>query len=343
MLCKQYYQDYVFISDFEKIFQNSRFKLFRYFHRLLGMVNLRKAILKIIPLSLDKSYFENISKADIVILAPGGYFHDYYDFEERVIVLKKILKLNQNVCIFGQSIGPIQNPSTIACFKRLKSIGVRESNSFNFLNKYFNNLHLSSDIAFDYINIPNVNPTKINSSIVVNFREWGNDTQEIIVKAISLCNYLIDEKKYILYFISTCQGIDGYVDDTKMYNVIYEKINSKNNFRVVNKHHTPDEYIKEISKYEFYIGMRLHGAIMAILCNVPSFILGYEQKSKYLMQDLNLEKQEIHYSESFVKWREVIDEFISNKDFITMQQKTAVLKAKDKNKIIRDNIHKLFH
>ena len=66
------------------------------------------------------------------------------------------------------------------------------------------------------------------SSIAMNFRNWRNKktSKEIIEKAIIIVKYLINNYDVSISFISTCQGIKDYKDDSIVSYSIYESLSN---------------------------------------------------------------------------------------------------------------------
>jgi colanic acid/amylovoran biosynthesis protein len=175
-----------------------------------------------------RNVLELYQASDIVISAPGGFIHDFYEIEDRLRGFEVALDFGKPVMIFGQSMGPFWKPASLKripfVLNRMTRICVRDAISVqNLINCGVEKSRISqtADAAFIWRRLaldefhPKSGPVK---TIGLCFRIWplGDTTAviETIRKATQLCIHLLMEEDRQLVFISTCQGVKGYVDDS---------------------------------------------------------------------------------------------------------------------------------
>jgi colanic acid/amylovoran biosynthesis protein len=123
-------------------------------------------------------------------------------------------------------------------------------------------------------------------------------------KARILINHLILKLNYNLTFISTCQGVRGYVDDSLFANEIVNKlsVNCQEKCKIINQKFSLENLVKELSNYDAYIGMRLHGAILSMIGGLPALNIAYEDKTIGIYESMELEEHCFRYSEDVDLW-----------------------------------------
>lgn len=273
----------------------------------------------------EKRVFKTFEKADIIIVSAGGYFHDFYKTKKRIesiLFIKDVL--NKDYYFFAQSIGPFWKnrdySKLLQALTGAKKIILREKLSEKHLESigYHNqNTVVTNDVAF-YLNssyaLP-VNNKRSLKKIVVNFREWRNSSdQELdINKAVLFCTFLL-EKGYEITFLSTCQGVDGYVDDSKIADIIIEKIPNSliNKCKVLSKKFDLEDFIRVLSTHDAYIGMRLHGAILSLLAGIPAINIAYEDKTFGIFRSLEIDDYCFSSDSGIEEWKEHLAYFELN-------------------------------
>lgn len=273
----------------------------------------------------EKRVYGKLKKADFIIVSPGGYIHDFYGFEKRIKTLEFIQNhFKKKYYFFCQSIGPFWKNDGYSDLKEVLSnaekIILREHYSRIHLKKINytgENVVVLNDIAF-YLSKKYRYPVKNPSSIlkiVINFREWGFEVEskENFGKALNLVSYLISQG-YKITFISTCQGIKGYKDDSKFAQRIIDNLEDKykNNCSLLSAKFTLTELLKELSDQDAYIGMRLHGAILSLVAGIPALNIAYEDKTMGIYESLDIKDFCFSYKEDFSLWIEKVNYFFAN-------------------------------
>ena len=209
------------------------------------------------------------------------------------------------------------------------------------------NLAVGTDIAFIlrtkfYRSYQKKTELKTNNYVFC-FRLWGEkkEIKEIKNKAVKFCKYFLTlNSSHKITFISTCQGIIGYNDDSLLANEIISLLPKNLRFRceVINYKMTLFSLIEELSKYEGYIGMRLHAAIFSLLAGIPALNIGYEDKTKGIFDKLGYSNYHFHYKEPIETWFTKTKTFIEKKKCI---RQSIDKKLKKMEELARDNVNYL--
>jgi len=343
-ICNKYIQYVNFLPDWEYSIS-----------RLLILQTIRKVLEKMgIPLyhrlsllftsKTEKRVVDLYKNADVIISSPGGYIHDIYGYHWRLKAFEMALYFKKNLFFLGHSIGPFHEDNKKyhlrlkQVFEKSQKIILRENISKKHLIEIgykSDNVVVTIDIAFSlfkYYKHLFVTKNTYNRKLALTFREWldKQTTENIIQKAIHLSNYLIS-KGYHLTFISTCQGVLEYKDDSKIAIKIIHGLDPENRkyCDVIDKRLHPDELIKAYSEFDAYIGMRLHGAILSMLGGTPAFNIGYEDKTKGIFDILGLSNYQIWYSERISDWIKSVDNFLNNLERIHADLKNKIENASD--------------
>jgi polysaccharide pyruvyl transferase WcaK-like protein len=246
---------------------------------------------------------EIINEADYVLLMPGGFLHEYYSYKNKAKMVDIVSKMGKPVYIFGQSLGPFESEDAIKTahnvFEKTKANILREYISAKYVNSIDPSVSkktkVTTDIAFGYnklfgrkMNNKNLDPKRV----LLNFRDWkhGINPEKVLQTGIEVSTYLY-KQGYNIEYISTCQGIEKYRDDSVVAKKIVDFVKKEHSAfqpMIHTKRYTPKELLSCMEGAAFYIGMRLHGAISAILSHVPAFNIGYEHKSAGVYETVDL-------------------------------------------------------
>jgi len=281
----------------------------------------------------QKQYETIVKNSDVVILCPGGYFHDFYETGERFYLLKKIISWQIPIYLIGQSVGPFWQEKTIKSvqeiFPKLAIILLREEISKQHLS-FVKNISpiVSQDFAFLLAHkYPALFIEKTNKKITnvgMTFRNWANDGEEIIEKARKFIHFLTETYQINITFISTCQGLPNYVDDAQFNTQILENQNIKTKVLVDKNHYTAKQLIEKLGTFDAVISMRLHGCILSMLAGTPSFCIGYEDKSEGIFNSLQLSEYHVNYTMEMEDWIKKTQKFFEDYPSLTKDLKQKV-------------------
>ncbi len=276
----------------------------------------------------EKRTLKILSNADFVIASAGGYLHDFYGVRLRLETLNFIRnELQKKIYVFGQSIGPFWKTEQ---FKKIKTtlsmaeaIILREDISKTHLDdlgyQQFNT-YVLNDIAF-YLHrkypFQVKQPQKVKS-IIMNFREWEfeDEGKTIFSKALKTVRFLLNHN-YNITFLSTCQGVQNYRDDSRFAEALWQKLEQKEkeNCYIIKKHFSIQEFLEILRKHDIYIGMRLHGAILSMLAGIPALNIAYEDKTTGIFERLGISDSCFSYKREAAIWIDQIVKFIENYEF----------------------------
>lgn len=265
--------------------------------------------------------------ADIVLSAPGCFLHDFYSVEERLRGYEAALALNKPVVLLAQSIGPFWKPESLRrvpeVLNRLTRICVSDTLSKQRLLELgvrAEKIRETGEMAFLWRTLaPECFQEKTDPirTMGLNFRVWPprdlRAEKEILTKADKLCRFLLEENpEHRLLFLSTCQGVSNYVDDSELAVQIVEKLPEKFQARCeINRSHLePRPFIHALSECDAFIGMRLHACILAMLGGTPAMGVGYESRTKETFEQLGLDSFQVPFESSGVKWVACAREFL---------------------------------
>jgi len=320
--------EYVFLKAnhrehvFFKIRRRMRHLLKRYFN-----ISYFHKLSRFLAASNEKRVYQEFLKSDKVIVSAGGYLHDFYGYKKRAHTLDFIHDhLQKPYYIFSQSVGPFWKnenfPMLHRIFNNAKQVILRESYSLEHLKSIgypCENVTVTNDIAFYLYKkyAKKVTHNKTLKKIAINFREWKyEDTSKgNLEKAVALCKKLINDG-FQLTFISTCQGVDGYVDDSmfakKVVNLL-EEVKQKQCV-ILKEKFSFEELLNTLSYQDAYIGMRLHGAILSLLAGIPALNIAYEDKTLGIFETLGLKDYCFSYKEEISCWNSKVDNFVKDYD-----------------------------
>jgi colanic acid/amylovoran biosynthesis protein len=267
--------------------------------------------------------------ADVVLSAPGGFLHDFYSVEERLQGFEVALKLSKPLILIAQSIGPFWKSKSIKrvrqVLNRASCICVRDQVSTRYLAQCgvdSSRIKVTADAAFLWHRIaPELFKPKTESNarlIGLSFRVWplGDHTmqEKTIAKAEQLCRHILSDGDKRLLFLSTCQGIPGYVDDSEMALRIRDRLPETLQARceLDRGRYGPVELIQALGQCDAFIGMRLHACILSMLAGVPAMGLGYEDKTQEIFRQMGLESYQIPFTSEVESWIKKAEYFLTS-------------------------------
>jgi polysaccharide pyruvyl transferase WcaK-like protein len=269
---------------------------------------------------------EMIKKADFVLLMPGGYLHEYYGFKNIAKMVDVVSNMGKPVYIFGQSLGPYESKDGIKTARKIlgktKVNILREDISAEYVNAISSSASkktkVTTDIAFAYNKLFQRNVEDQNQDpkrVLLNFRDWKNgiNFEKVFLIGDKVSTYLY-EHGYHIEYISTCQGVDEYyyndADIAKKIVTLVRKKYPAFQPTIHTKRYAPKELLSCMKGAAFYIGMRLHGAISAILSHVPALNIGYEHKSAGVYETIDLSNYTISIDSPLSTIMDSVEEFI---------------------------------
>jgi len=147
-----------------------------------------------------------------------------------------------------------------------------------------------------------------------------------------LVKWLLREPGREILFASTCQGVNGYVDDSRLAVAILESLPPDCRKRCILRRDKMvlQELIDEYSKCQAYVGMRMHGAILSMLGGTPAFGVAYEQKTAEIMGQMGFSKCHVDWKHPTDEWISRIGSFLENCEAIAARLPEALDKQRQR-------------
>ena len=297
--------------------------------------NFIKKLFLLINFRFNKKYRTN----DLFISSPGGYVNSYYGLRRCLLPLIEAKKIGKKTAIYSQSVGPLndRDKRLLSEFsKQIDTILVRDTFSWDCIHsiKCYSDVMLTKDAAF--LLEPRESRAPVDcKKVAVSVREWGfdgrsgSDFESLI---ITLCKLTL-QAGYEIEFISTCQGVPGYRDDSQMALKIYQQLlNANQNWHtklsLSTNYITVFQLQEKLNKeYAFTIGTRLHMCILSMINGIPAFNISYEVKGLECYQYLDLANCSVDYNEPTPSASKSFLYFLENLSSIknTVVQKTKTV------------------
>jgi colanic acid/amylovoran biosynthesis protein len=267
-------------------------------------------------------------EANLVLSAPGGFLNDYYPLAQRLRGFEVAIALGKPVVLFAQSIGPFWKKESVERIRdvlnRVSLILVRDAASQRHLvdcGVAREKFRETADAAFLWRRLaPELFRAKEGPvrSVALSFRSWplGDqvEVQKTLSKAEQLCRHLLADPNRSLVFLSTCQGVAGYVDDSLLAVEIVERLPQalRERCRVDRTRYAARELMQIYGQCDAFMGMRLHGCILSMLAGTPALGLGYEEKTQEVFHQLGLDPYQIQFDVDLDGWLNSADRLLDD-------------------------------
>jgi polysaccharide pyruvyl transferase WcaK-like protein len=285
-------------------------------------------------------FSKHYKAADVIIGTPGGYINSNYNIKNSLSIYRIARFFGKKSLIYSQSVGPL-NKKDALFFKKLMEtsisyIFVRDQFSFDVLtdlNISKEKFKLTKDAAF-LLDFKENKSNKLKK-IAISVREWNYDGRNKAAY-IKMINAFIKEcihKGFTVEFLSTCQGLKHYKDDSKLAQEIYNNLDvvSQKKVTVLKDYYVFDDFYKKLEDYEFVVGTRLHMCITSLTNNIPAFNISYEVKGKECYNYLGLSDYSIDYNENIEKAMQSFCNFMNKSDEIREHLKIIMPKINEES------------
>lgn len=270
--------------------------------------------------------------ADMVISTPGGFLHDHYDISATLRGFELALRLRKPLVLFAQSMGPFNNSETRCrvadVLQRASLVAVRDSLSLRHVAACgVTGDHVISvpDAAFIWrkatrsLYVAKSGPAR---RAALCFREWPHRDRQAAIDTIKKARRLVEHldargfEEFV--FVSTCQGIAGYVDDSELAVRLVEGLPPSLRGRCIvdRERHHPEDLIRILSGCDVMFSMRLHGCLLAMLGGTPAMGLAYEPKTPEIFRQLGLKKYQVPFTSYATRWRECATGLLDDLDAV---------------------------
>jgi len=302
---------------------------------------------------LLQAYYE----ADLVLSSGGGNFYAERSispsFFWNLVSLAFPLALGKKIIMLPQSVGPVQGPILIwlsrFILRRVTFVVVRESVSLAFIREKIGRQHqikLLPDLAFSMpshhsktLNLPEITDNSQTVRIGVTLIDRGAQLKEFsgqslyedaVVQAFSkLCELF----KVTFYIFVQSYGPAASQNDTDVSSRVYNRLQG-----LVPQVYLIDNLTDSLSAKELYsrmdgmVATRMHTSIFALTNNVPAISIGYQPKSKGMVDFFGME----HY---FCDIRNITSASLFTLLCELIENKEALVKhLEERNNLIRPSI-----
>jgi colanic acid/amylovoran biosynthesis protein len=259
---------------------------------------------------LDTSGLTDYGSADLICSGGGTYLVEHYDLRPRIFDFEVALALGRPLVLFTQSLGPFKNPAY-----RKKLASIFEHATLILLRDRLSEQHIRSlgvrnpriavtaDAAFALADRTVLTVAGRQTAVAapprvaISVREWKafrghrpTEAQQRYVNAIrDLTIHAVTRYGAAVTFLSTCQGIPEYRDDSELAGEIAESLppGIARSVDVDRDFHTPDELRVVIREFDLVVSTRMHLAILALGTGTPVIPIAYEFKTRELFENLH--------------------------------------------------------
>lgn len=235
-------------------------------------------------------------KCDALIFLSGSYFMEDFVTEEiyqtRINLIKSFKNKNKPIYILGTNFGAYKTElfkkKHIELFKLCNDICFRDKYSYNLFST-LDNVRKANDVVL-HLDIESsvFESEKIIGFSIINLKNRIdlNKYHDIYIRSIKKSIEVFIQKGYKCVLMSFCtnQGDKDAIEEVISligddYKKSIEVFEYKNNLL---------EALDLISKFSGFIATRFHASILAIKFNIPLIPIIYNQKTKYVLDDLGL-------------------------------------------------------
>ena len=280
------------------------------------------------------------NECDVVVSAGGGYLTDnYISFFNKMCGFDVAAILRKPIVLYAHSFGPFRTRRGHRAARRLMKqaalVIVRDRTSYHQALAHgadSGKLHLTADAAFalpvvaDGLPQEEEAPPSAGLNVGLSVREWGfygqRDQRLALMAAYKeamarLSEHLISRHGARLTFISTCQGIPGYADDSAVAAQIVSEIRPelREGVTLERGYFDPIALRRRLSVFDAFVGTRTHSVILAALSFVPAAGIACEQKTADLYEEFGLSEYVLSIEKADAeKYVEVVDRLIASRE-----------------------------
>lgn len=285
-------------------------------------LGIEATVVKKVFAAINFFFNKDYNRHDVFIASPGGYVNSFYSLKRCFLGLDLAKKRAKKTAIYSQSIGPLNAKDKERLTRSSQFIDVI------MVRDDYSNLCISSipcrskifqtrDAAF--MLTPRTAKTDPNNkTVAVSVREWKHENRDMAhyERMIqSFCEIVLNQG-YHIEFISTCQGVEHYRDDSEVALKISQQLKEKSpayapQLTVNTAYHTYYTLADRLNtRYAFTIGTRLHMCILSLINGTPAFNISYEIKGSECYAYLGLENYSVDFNESIESALEKFKNFV---------------------------------
>lgn len=235
---------------------------------------------------------------DACLMIGGSIFMQHnHSWQSKIRNFRNRMSVNKNSYVLGANFGPFNDPKYLTEFTRvfqtrLKDMCFRDSVSASYFPDS-TNIRYAPDILFSYKHEKPAEKNQIAISVingyftgrpVVQCEKLKAAHNKYVDKIVELCSE-ISKRGFDISLLSFCnpQG------DLRVAEIIESKClkNGLTNVRICAYNGNTKEFLDEIASSKAVVATRFHAMILGFLFGKPVYPIIYDEKQKYVLQDLN--------------------------------------------------------
>ena len=251
--------------------------------------------------------FKTLKNSDILISGGGSLLQDVTSLKSLfyyLFVIGAALFLKNEVIIFAQGIGPINNPIgrllTKTLLKKCKYITVRDEKSLFRLRGW----NLKPELVSDPVWSLPVGNRMPEGRVGVQLRSWKNLSRSYLSKLAK--NVVSNFSDKDIYIYSFQDALD--LEVCKNFEAELKLLKPDINTQILNRL-SIDETIESFSHLDFLVGMRYHACLLALKYGIPTLALSYDEKVEKIAKRFDLPcsflQDEENFEDLFVSLKEL--------------------------------------
>ncbi len=230
--------------------------------------------------------FKTLKNSDVLISGGGSLLQDVTSLKSLfyyLFVIGAALFLKNEVIIFAQGIGPINNPIgrllTKILLKKCKYITVRDEKSLFRLRGW----NLKPELVSDPVWSLPVGNRMPEGRVGVQLRSWKNLSRSYLSKLAK--NVVSNFSDKDIYIYSFQDALD--LEVCKNFEAELKLLKPDINTQILNGL-SIDETIESFSHLDFLVGMRYHACLLALKYGIPTLALSYDEKVEKIAKRFDL-------------------------------------------------------
>lgn len=250
----------------------------------------------------ERAELETYASYDLVISTGGTYLVENYRIWPRLAELRVVLSLGIPLVLFTQSLGPFRSRYNRFWMRsivgRAAAVLVRDAKSAAHVRELgvtTDKIRQLPDVAFS-LEVPARPAPRTPPAAIISVRDWpltaggatGIARYEDSVAA--LATELVTRHGMTVAFVSTCQGISGYRDDSATAERIVARLAAdvRVSVTVDGSWRSPRQLQELLAGTDLAICTRMHMAILALTVGTPVLAIAYEFKTTELFESMGL-------------------------------------------------------
>ena len=257
---------------------------------------------------IGSAELQEYARADVVVDLSGDTLTNDYGVASTVSHLVPILTaiaLLRPVVVCAQSIGPLGAARPLARFalNRVSVVTAREEITSAYLDDlgvHRPQRELTADMAFL---LEPARPERVSEIMVaegldrtdrplvgialsrlMGHRFSPRDPSAFEDMMAGMADHMAEQLQAFVVLVAHVTGPGERRDDRVVARAVRNKMRSADHTAVVEGDYLPDELKGVFSRFELFVGMRMHANIAALSMCVPTIAIGYSQKTRGIMR-----------------------------------------------------------